>query len=114
MAGPYAPGDQAVWMEHDPQGMRVYRAEVLEVSQEDPDSWWVSTTRGEEVVDREGEGPSLVPMEEQIATEITEKGDGFLVESTVRDIERHLERSMEWPSIKRSIDRTLGRDGRER
>jgi hypothetical protein len=59
----------------------------------------------------EGEGPALIPIDPQIAEEIVEKGDGFLVESTVRDLEQHLERSMEWPSIERSIDRTLGRDG---
>jgi hypothetical protein len=97
-------------MEHDPQGMRIYRAEVTEVSQEDPDSWRVSTTRGEEVVNREGEGPNLVPLDEEIANEIDEKGEGFLVESTVRDIERHLEQRLDW----QSLERNLGQDGRGR
>jgi hypothetical protein len=107
MAGPFAPGDQAVWLEDDPAGMRVWRAEILEVSQEEPDSWRVSTTRGEEVVNREGEGPSLVPMDEEIATDIARKGDGFLVESTVRDLERLLDQSLDW----QTLEWDLGQDG---
>jgi len=114
MAGPYAPGDQVAFLEYDPDGMRVWRAEVTEVVQQDIDSWRIETTHGAEVVNREGEGPSVAPMDEQIATEIVSKGDGFLVESTVRDIERHLEESPEWRSLERNIDRTLGRDGQER
>jgi hypothetical protein len=114
MAGPYAPGDTVVILQHDPDGMRVHQATVTEVTQEDIDSWRIETTHGQEVVNREGEGPGLVPMDEQIATEIASKGDGFVVESTVRDIERHLEQSPEWPSLERNIERTLGRDGHER
>jgi hypothetical protein len=107
MAGPYAPGDQVAFFENDPEGMRIWRAEVTEVIQEDLDSWRIETTHGAELVNREGEGPGLVPMDEQIATEITQNGDGFLVESTVRDIERHLDQQIDWPSIERS----LGDDG---
>jgi hypothetical protein len=114
MAGPYVAGDTVAHLEHDPAGMTVWRATVTEVQQLDLDSWRIETTHGEEIVNREGEGPSIVPLDEQIATEITRQGDGFLVESTVRDIEQHLEQSPEWPSIEQSIDRTLGRDGRER
>jgi len=114
MAGPYAAGDSVAWLEYDPAGMRVNRATVTEVAQQDIDSWRIETTHGQEVVNREGEGASLVPMDEQIATEIQRNGDGFLVQSTVHDIEQHLEQSPEWPSLARDIERTLGRDGHER
>jgi hypothetical protein len=114
MAGPYAPGDQVLFLENDPKGMRVWRAEVTEVVQQDIDSWRIETTHGAEVVNREGEGASLVQMDEQVAIDIARKGDGFLVESTVRDIERHLEQSPKWRSLERDINQTLGRDVRER
>jgi len=114
MAGPYAPGDTVAYLEYDPAGMRVWQATVTEVTQIERDTWRIVTTHGDEIVDRGGEGPALIPIDPQIAEEIVEKGDGFLVESTVRDLEQHLERSMEWPSIERSIDRTLGRDGHTR
>src|SRR5215213_8663598 len=107
MAGPYAPGDSVVYLEHDPGGMRVWQATVTEVTQQDLDSWRIETTHGAEVVNREGEGPGLVPMDEQIATQIVEKGDGFLVESTIQEIEGQLSQRIDWSSI----ERNLGNDG---
>jgi hypothetical protein len=103
MAGPYAPGDQVAFLEHDPQGMTVHQATVVEVTQIERDTWRIVTTRGDEIVDRGGEGPSLVPIDPKIAQEFIEKGDGFLVESTVRDIERHLEQSLDWQTLERSL-----------
>jgi hypothetical protein len=110
MAGPYAPGDQVVYLEHDPAGMRIWKAEVTEVDQLDLDSWQISTTHGTEVVNRVGEGASIVPVDEEIARTLVQQGDGFLVTSTVRDIEQHLDQSIDWPSI----ERDLGGEGRER
>jgi excisionase family DNA binding protein len=48
--------------------------------------------------------------EPRISTEIARKGDGFLVESTVRDIERNLSQRLDW----QSLERGLGQDGRGR
>jgi hypothetical protein len=110
MAGPYAPGDSVAVLKNDPEGMRVHRATVTEVTQVERDTWRVVTTHGDEIVDRGGEGPSLVPVDPQLAQEFAEKGDGFLVESTVRDIERHLDQSLDW----QSLERNLGQDGRGR
>jgi hypothetical protein len=114
MAAPFRVGDSVAWLENVREGMKVWQATVTEVTQIDIDSWRIETTHGVEVVNREGEGASLVPMDEQIATEIVTYGDGLLIESTVRDIERHLEQSPEWRSLERDINRTLGRDGHER
>lgn len=90
--------------------MMVWQATVTEVAQQDLDSWRIETTHGAEVVNREGEGASTVPMDEQISNEIARKGDGFLVESTVRDIERNLSPRLDW----QSLERGLGQDGRGR
>ena len=110
MAGPYAPGDSVAYLEHDPQGMRVHQATVVEVTQIERETWRIVTTHGDEIVDRGGEGPSLVPIDPQIAQEFVEKGDGFLIESTVRDIEQSLDQSLDW----QTLERNLGQDGQGR
>jgi hypothetical protein len=88
MASPYARGDTVAWLSIDPEGMRVHRAEVLGIEPE-ADGWRVSTTHGTEHVDMRGEGSALVPSDEEIATELAQRGDGFLVRSTTQDIRAH-------------------------
>jgi hypothetical protein len=53
---------------------------------------------------------SLVPADEEVARELADRGDGFLVESTTRDIERDLSPSVDWDQIARDIDKERDRD----
>jgi hypothetical protein len=105
MDAPFGRGDTCAWLEFDERGMKVYRAEVVGVSKEATDLWLVSTTHGQERVNDQGEGPSLVPVDTEIAEEFARRGDGFLVESTVRDIERHLDQSLDWQSFEQNLRR---------
>ena len=77
---PYERGDLAAYLVMDPDGMRVYRAEVVGTDRLSHDSWRVVTTHGEGMTDSRGVGGNLVPIDEEIAREFVEKGDGFLVE----------------------------------
>lgn len=113
MAGPYAPGDQVAFLEYDPDGMRVWRAGVQEVVQEDIDSWRIETTHGAEVVNREGEGASLVPMDEQVATEIVQKGTASSSNRRC-GISSAISNSPGMAEPGAGLERTLGRDGHER
>jgi hypothetical protein len=107
MTAPYERGQSAAWLEFDENGMKVYRAEVVGVSKEAYDTWLVSTTHGQERVNDRGEGPRLVPVDTEIAEEFARRGDGFLVESTVRDIDRELDQSLDW----QSFEQDLGKGG---
>jgi hypothetical protein len=109
MAPPYGRGDTVAWLSIDPEGMRVHRAEVLGIEPE-ADGWRVSTTHGTEHVDMRGEGPALVPSDEEIATEFAQRGDGFLVRSTMQDIEQTLDRSIDWEALERNIIEQRNRD----
>jgi hypothetical protein len=108
-APPFERGQSAAWLAFDENGMRVYRAEVVGVSKEATDTWLISTTHGQERVNDGGEGPRLVPVDTEIAKEFARRGDGFLVESTVRDIDRELNKSLDW----QSFERGLGKGGYE-
>lgn len=108
MAPPYQRGDAAVWLGLDDAGMRVFRTEVLDVRPDDG-SWRVSTVHGTERVDAAGIGPALVPMDDDIAQDLAERGDGFLVQSTVRDIEADLDPSIDWGEVERQIGQERGR-----
>ncbi|MGZ4626899.1 MAG: hypothetical protein ACXV3S_11555 [Kineosporiaceae bacterium] len=87
MDAPYRRGDQVVWLALDEEGMRVYRAEVTDVSPEAAATWLVATTRGQERVNDQGEGRHLVPMDTDIAEEFDRHGDGFLVRSSRHDLD---------------------------
>jgi hypothetical protein len=84
--------------------MRVWWATVTEVAQVDVESWRIQTTHGADIVNREGEAASIVPLDEQLAEQLARNGDGYLVESTVRDIERHLDQSLDWQSLEQNLD----------
>jgi hypothetical protein len=109
-ASPFRRGDMCAWLEFDEKGMRVFQATVVGISQEAYQSWRVATTHGTEIVDDRGEGPRLVPIDADIAEDFARQGDGFLVESTVRDIDRELDQSLDW----QSFEQDLGRGGHER
>jgi hypothetical protein len=108
MDAPYERGQSAAWLEFDENGMRVYRAEVVGVSKEAYDTWLISTTHGQERVNDQGEGPRLVPVDAEIAEEFTRRGDGFRVESTVRDIERSLNQSLDWQTFEQNLGKGRG------
>lgn len=107
MSAPYERGQSAAWLEFDENGMRVYQASVVGVSKEATDLWLVSTTHGQERVNDRGEGPRLVPVDPEIAEEFARRGDGFLVESTVRDIDRELNKSLDWQSFERKLGKAV-------
>jgi hypothetical protein len=110
MDAPYTRGDSAAWLAFDERGMKVFQAEVVGVAKEATDLWLIATTHGEERVNDQGEGPRLVPIDTEIAKEFASRGDGFLVESTVRDIDRRLDQSLDW----QSFEQDLGRGGPKR
>jgi hypothetical protein len=110
MDAPYERGQSAAWLAFDENGMRVFQASVVGVSKEATDVWLISTTHGQERVNDQGEGPRLVPIDPEIAKEFARRGDGFLVESTVRDIDRRLDQSLDW----QSFEQDLGRGGPKR
>ena len=85
MTAPYRVGSPAVWIENDPEGMRVERTAVVAVRQ-DGDGWAVETLAGTELVDERGEGPQLVPLDAEMAVEFEERGPSFVVRSTVDDM----------------------------
>jgi hypothetical protein len=107
------PGDQVAFLKYDPDSMRVWRAGVQEVVQEDIDSWRIETTHGAEVVNREGEGASLVPMDEQVATEIVQKGTASSSNRRC-GISSAISNSPGMAEPGAGLERTLGRDGHER
>src|SRR4051794_34624854 len=98
MAPPYRVGDRAVWLEPDPDGLRVHRTTVIAI-EPDPEGWQVETTHGVEHVDGRGEGGALVPADEELAVALDNRGDGFLVESTTRQLEAQLDPSTDWESF---------------
>jgi hypothetical protein len=92
MTAPFRVGDPAVWIENDPEGMRVERTAVVDV-RPNGDGWTVETLVGTELVDDRGELRRLVPLDAELAIEFEERGPSFVVQSTVSDIERDLDPS---------------------
>ena len=77
MNAPYAPGDQAAWLELDDEGLHVTRAWVKSV-EEEGNRWRVETTYGTELVNDQGEGQELVPIDNELELEFAERGDHYL------------------------------------
>jgi hypothetical protein len=109
MTGPFRVGDPAVWLHVDPEGMRVERTAVINVRQ-DGNGWTVETLAGTEQVDERGEGRQLVPLDAEMAVEFEERGASFVVKSSVEDIERDLDQSLDWQRFEHDLGRDRGPD----
>jgi hypothetical protein len=109
MTAPFGVGSPAVWIDDDPEGMRVTRTAVISV-RADGDGWLVETLAGTERVDGRGEGSQLVPLDAEVAAEFEDRDTtSFVVRSTVdaqldRDVDMFSQ--VDW----RSIERGPGRD----
>jgi len=101
MTAPYRVGDPAVWLALDSEGMRVERTAVVAVRQ-DGDGWTVETLAGAEHVDERGEGSRLVPLDAEMAGEFEDRGPSFVVHSTVEEIERDADRTLDWHAALRA------------
>lgn len=104
MAPPYARGDHVAWLNTDHDGVRVRRVEVLEVTAE-RDGWSVRTTEGHEWVDRRGEGSRLVPIDDELQRDFEVRGESFIVESTVQQIESQLDPNLDWRQFDHDLER---------
>jgi hypothetical protein len=110
MSAPFRVGDPAVWLEVDPEGMRVELTAVLRV-RPDGDGWVIDTPLGAERVDEHGDGPRLVPLEHEMAVEFEERDTtSFVVPPTTADVElgRDMElfEQLDW----RRLEQDLGPD----
>jgi hypothetical protein len=107
---PYERGDVAAWMVIDPDGMRVYRAEVIGTDRLTHEEWRVMTTHGESTTDSRGVGASIVPIDEEIARDFAEKGDGFLVEPVRAVLQEEIEeQSLDQEIVEQSLEQDLNR-----
>jgi hypothetical protein len=59
--------------------MRVFKDQVIGIIQQDENSWVVTTTRGQGVVDATGEGGNLIPIDDEIGQLFSTRGDEFVV-----------------------------------
>ena len=106
MSAPFEPGNTVVWMEIDPDGLRVHRATVETIQRSPaPDRWSVTTDRGTTTVDNTGIGSVAVPLDPDIQADLYLHGDGYLVTSTSIGLESSAE---EDSSFERGDDLGLG------
>jgi hypothetical protein len=84
---PYQQGDLAVFLEDVPEGIKVSRAEVRSVTEEGPDTWRVTTDRGEYTVDAEGRGGSLWPSDEELEAQFAGRDEFTLEPDTSTEID---------------------------
>jgi hypothetical protein len=106
MSAPFEPGNTVVWMEIDPDGLRVHRATVQTIQRADaPDRWSVTTDRGTTTVDNTGVGSAVVPLDPDIQADLYVHGDGYLVTSTSIGVESSTGQDS---SIERGDDLGLG------
>jgi hypothetical protein len=106
MSAPFEPGNTLVWMEIDPDGLRVHRATVQTIQRStEPDRWSVTTDRGTTTVDNTGVGSVAVPLDPDIQADLYIHGDGYLVTSTSIGVESSPEQDS---SIERGEDLDLG------
>lgn len=109
MKPPYSPNERLVWIDQDPDGIRVHKATVIQVmAATEPEHWLVRTDRGEALVDRNGESGRTVPMDVDLATEFYVKGDGYLILPTVMDQQHTFERNGNSAGLEH--DKDLGDD----
>jgi hypothetical protein len=87
MTAPYRPGQEAVALFLVDEGVRVHETRIYDAY---PDAlegrWHVSHELGETIVDGKGEGAYLLPLNDELRAELQQHGDGYLVESTERDV----------------------------
>jgi hypothetical protein len=106
MSAPFEPGNTVVWMEIDPDGLRVHRATVQTIQRSPaPDRWSVTTDRGTTTVDNTGVGSKAVPLDPDIQADLYVHGDGYLVTSTSIGLESSTEQDS---SNERGDDLGLG------
>jgi hypothetical protein len=105
MSAPFELGTTVVWMEIDPNGLRVHRARVETIHPAAPDRWSVTTDRGTTTVDNTGVGSVAVPLDPDIQADLYVHGDGYLVTSTSIGLESSTEQDS---SLERGDDRGLG------
>lgn len=103
MTAPYRAGDHVAWISDDPAGMRVEQATVMAIEPQEQ-GWAVETTLGRELVDRRGEGGRLVPIDDEIARDFDERGESFVVRSTIDEIAEDLDPSLDWGDLERSLE----------
>jgi hypothetical protein len=79
MVAPYERGQEIASLHDDPEGMRVVRDRVEEIIEDGPDSYLVTTSLARGVVDAEGVGSNLAPIDHHLEEMFTERGDEFVV-----------------------------------
>ena len=95
MNRPYTPGQSLAWLDPVPDGVRVYRATVLDIQPAtDPDHWSITTDRGHAIVDQTGNSGRVLPIDTDIAKELWARNDGYLVHPTLSDHHRTVERDI--------------------
>jgi hypothetical protein len=105
MSAPFEPGNTVVWMEIDPDGLRVHRATVQTIQRSTaPDQWSVTTDRGTTTVDNTGIGSAALPLDPDIQADLYLHGDGYLVTPTSIGVESSTEQDS---SIERGEDLDL-------
>ena len=88
VTAPYRPGDQAIFLSDDQRGVRVRETVVLSVTPED-DGWNVRTVHGSDVVDERGEGSQLLPLDDELAKIVGERGPNFILRPTHEEPHQH-------------------------
>lgn len=92
MAKPYEAGQPLIWLDNDPDGVRVHRATITAIEPStDPERWEVTTDRGTLTVDQTGTAAHALPLDDFLATELYIKGNGYLINPTAIEHELALE-----------------------
>jgi hypothetical protein len=88
MAAPYRNEHALAWIESDPEGVRVHRASIITIEPApEPDHWLITTDRGTTIVDHAGISSNAVPLDPEIADDLYVYGDGYLVTSTLIELD---------------------------
>src|SRR4051794_39881715 len=108
---PYEVDQRAVRFELSDSGMRVYSTTVKAIDRIGFREGEVTDAQGQvHVVDRQGEGATLVPLDAELNQELASRGEGFYVPEEGRYIEPPpIELQVTEPSLDQSLDG--GRDG---
>jgi len=92
---PYTPGQALAWLDPHPDGIRLHRATVIHIEPTRwPDRWWITTDRGDATVDNTGHSGHVIPIDTDIAKELWERGDGYLIHPSFADHHRTVERDV--------------------
>lgn len=79
MAAPYEVGQAIASLTEVPEGMRVCRDQVQEITQLEEGRFLVTTKLGQYVVDGQGDGDCIV-IDSELEAVFAERGDDFVVE----------------------------------